>query len=124
MISGDSAVEPTINLSGCVHPKQLAQWLGSELCDETNNTGLYSGRFLITVSEPVFPLAEEVEELQEDLPSLERFLYAVSILHNQSCIYFYDDDAKRIINEEYNQIQLFLRDNHHQTFISGKLVMQ
>ena len=113
-------MDPTLNLSGCVHPKQISQWLQSEMSDEVNNTGLYSGRFLITCVEPIFPLVEEIPDICDDLPSLERLLYTVSMFHQEPCLYVYDDEAKAIMDSEHNRYQLFLRDNHHQSFISGK----
>ncbi len=120
--ASDCAVNPSFSLTGCVHPQQLAAWLDSERSAATNNDGLYA-RFLVACSKPVFPDADDVPEQRDDVPSLVRHFYALSLLHDVPCIYRYTEEASKIIKAEYNQYQEFLR-NHHNTdsYFSGKSI--
>ena len=118
--ASDCAVNPSFNLTGCVHPQQLAAWLDAERSTVTNNDGLYA-RFLVACAKPVFPDADEVPEERDDLPSLTRFFLALSALHDQPCIYHYTDDAAEVVKAEYNAYQQYLRDHHStDSYLSGK----
>ncbi len=104
-----------------MHPQQLSTWLDAERSASTNNDGLYA-RFLVACAQPVFPEADEVPEERDDVPSLARFFLALSLLHDQPCIYVYGEDASVVIKEAYNGYQLYLRDHHStDSYMSGKL---
>ena len=61
-----------VNLTGMSHPGEICRRLDEERKTADNNDGLYS-RFLMCMPEPVFSLADEVQTLRTDLPSLARY---------------------------------------------------
>ena len=67
-----SIERPILNLTGMSHPGEICRCLDEERKNSQNNEGLYS-RFLLSMPEPVFHFADEVECLRPDFPTLDRY---------------------------------------------------
>ncbi len=75
----------------------------------------------LSCEKPVFPDAGDVPEERDDVPSLVRFFYTMSLMHELPCIYRYGDEASDVIKAEYNKFQEFLRENHAtDSYLSGE----
>ena len=121
VVLANDAVNPYVNITGCVHPKQITDWLDGERSTETNNNGLYA-RFQVLCCEPWFPYPEEVPAERQDVPSLARYFFAIHALHQeQFSTYTCSDAAMQILMTQEKKFVDYLRSNHSRdSYMSGK----
>ncbi len=122
-IAAHNAENPWLNITGCVHPKQIADWLASERSTLTNNNGLYA-RFQCLCFEPWFPYPEEVPPERRDVPSLARHFFAIHALHQeQFSVYTCSEEAAEILMTQEKKFVDYLRTHHSKdSYMSGKFL--
>ncbi len=117
------AAYPTLNLSSCAHPETCTAYLDAEK-KLKGGDGLFAGRFQFMCSEPVFPHVDDIKMLDPEVASLERLFLAISVLHTEPLLYTYDSTAEKLIKSCYDNIQDFLKANHHKdSFLCGKYIL-